>query len=62
MSSKTQLNEYIKILRKTIQELTQTNEKLTNDLDWANAQIGMVTNKLKQYRKRSWWDKLINKY
>jgi len=62
MSSKTQLNEYIKILRKTIQELTQANEKLTNDLDWANAQIGMATNKLKQYRKRSWWDKLINKY
>ena len=40
MSSKTQLNDYIKILRRTLSDLEERNGKLIKDLEWANHQIG----------------------
>ncbi len=62
MSSKTQLNEYIKNLKKLNAELQVQKGKLIKDLDWANTQIGMGTVKLKQYKERPWWKKLFNIY
>lgn len=62
MSSKTQLNDYIKILRRSLSDLEERNGKLIKDLKWANDQVGGLTLKLKAYKERSWWNKLINKY